>query len=53
MDNKNTEGSFENTDDKIEGIVLYLLKKYLIKNELSLREVEPSEECKTDPCIPL
>jgi hypothetical protein len=44
MDNKSIENSFENTDDKIEGIVLHLLKKYIIKNELSQQNMELTEE---------
>ena len=44
MDNKSIEKSFENTDDKIEGIVLHLLKKYIINNELSSQDMELKEE---------
>lgn len=44
MDNKSIEKSYENTDDKIEGIVLHLLKKYIIKNELSHQDMEFNEE---------
>ncbi|MFJ1269368.1 hypothetical protein ACD661_12440 [Legionella lytica] len=44
MDNKSIEKSFDTTDDKIEGIVLHLLKKYIIKNELSHQDIELKEE---------
>ncbi|WP_165485183.1 hypothetical protein [Legionella rowbothamii] len=48
MDNKSIEKSFENTDDKIEGIVLHLLKKYIIKNELPQQDMELNEEHQCD-----
>ncbi|KTD42295.1 hypothetical protein [Legionella parisiensis] len=35
MDNKNIEPLFEEVDQQIDGIVLYLLKKYALKNEFS------------------
>ena len=35
VDNKNTEKSVKKTEDHIEGIVVYLLRKYATKNELS------------------
>lgn len=35
MDNKNIEPLFEEVDKQIDGIVLYLLKKYSLKNEFS------------------
>lgn len=33
MDNKKSETLYETTEDQIDGIVLYLLKKYAAKNE--------------------
>ncbi|HHT0593235.1 TPA: hypothetical protein ACTXXA_002006 [Legionella anisa] len=35
MDNKNIEPLFEEIDEQIDGIVLYLLKKYALKNEFT------------------
>ncbi|CAM2950454.1 Uncharacterised protein [Legionella steigerwaltii] len=34
MYNKKLETLYEKTEDQIDGIVLYLLKKYAVKNEL-------------------
>ncbi|QMT59448.1 hypothetical protein [Legionella sp. PC997] len=36
MDNKNIE-TFEEKENQIDGIVVYLLKKYAIKNEFSAK----------------
>ncbi|MCW8384725.1 hypothetical protein OQJ18_08880 [Fluoribacter dumoffii] len=34
MDNKKSETLYERAEEQIDGIVLYLLKKYAIKKEL-------------------
>jgi hypothetical protein len=46
MDNKNIEKLFEKTDEQIEGIVLYLLRKYAVTKEFSPQlDTDLKEEC--------